>query len=588
MGPRPISTVVFGPRGNVLEIAAHSLLQAPYCFPYLRPSPPSVAVRYAQDRPDDWDNFNSPLLTCTFLPRDLIRAAEKLASDGVDTGEEWEFRQPIYATLSDIVVYSPRGLASSLTLYRLPHRARRRGHPAAVHNAYVLDTDAGKLPENVPELMMRVFKSGEWARRVRALDGDLDNAEEASNASSAGRGRMEDLLTTTTASHWRPMRTSLGQAHPSAAERQYVNSPTVPEPVVATQLLLSLAPRTHAHSKVASTPPTDTQSRPCSRSPSHCSPQAIAARGVPRAASGQEAELLRLPGEVDLLRRVETKVRGGDPPTLGRAATGSGMVRRVCTSGNGNGNANTGTNNVLVVAPTPSSQPRSRPSAKSVSFAASPSSPPIAISLSVPSSVPQQTHTGRPRAKTSPWLPSFGDHQSWFNDPRFDGRFPSLKVYRFCILGMGTTRQTRTCCTPSASLTSSCCSFLTCHTHGHFIPGKGPGYQGSLWIEEREGRIKVLDIKGVCDDGIDTLEPQLEPICEWIGKAREEGGQVLVHCRVGVSRSATVVIEYVMKHLALPLVDAYLIVRSRRLSVLIQLKMRLLYNLCAKEEFFAA
>lgn len=66
---------------------------------------------------------------------------------------------------------------------------------------------------------------------------------------------------------------------------------------------------------------------------------------------------------------------------------------------------------------------------------------------------------------------------------------------------------------------------------------------GSLWTEEREGRIKVLDIKGVCDDGIDTLEPQLEPICEWIDKAREEGGQVLVHCRVGVSRSATVTVS---------------------------------------------
>ena len=38
-----------------------------------------------------------------------------------------------------------------------------------------------------------------------------------------------------------------------------------------------------------------------------------------------------------------------------------------------------------------------------------------------------------------------------------------------------------------------------------------------------------------------------------------------------------------MKHLALPLVDAYLIVRSRRLSVLIQPNMRLLYNLCAWE-----
>ena len=38
-----------------------------------------------------------------------------------------------------------------------------------------------------------------------------------------------------------------------------------------------------------------------------------------------------------------------------------------------------------------------------------------------------------------------------------------------------------------------------------------------------------------------------------------------------------------MKHLALPLVDAYLIVRSRRLSVLIQPNMRLLYNLCGWE-----
>jgi dual specificity MAP kinase phosphatase len=77
----------------------------------------------------------------------------------------------------------------------------------------------------------------------------------------------------------------------------------------------------------------------------------------------------------------------------------------------------------------------------------------------------------------------------------------------------------------------------------HFVAGKGPGGQGSLWIEEREGRIKVLDIQGVCDDGIDTLEPQLEPICDWIEKARREGGQVLVHCRVGVSRSATVTVS---------------------------------------------
>ena len=85
-------------------------------------------------------------------------------------------------------------------------------------------------------------------------------------------------------------------------------------------------------------------------------------------------------------------------------------------------------------------------------------------------------------------------------------------------------------------------------TRAQLVSGKGlhgqvSHGQGSLWIEEREGRIKVLDVKGVCDDGIDTLETQLGPICEWIDRAREEGGKVLVHCRVGVSRSATVTVS---------------------------------------------
>ncbi|KAF7325449.1 hypothetical protein MKEN_00393200 [Mycena kentingensis (nom. inval.)] len=821
--------------------------------------------------PDDWDNLNPPLLTCTFHARDLIRPVEKPASDGVDTGEEWEFcparvpdgislrnfgiQVPIYATLSDIVVYSPKGLASSRTLVPLAkrfvsainrkrlERCRKLGiepddeDAPLRYNVYVLDADARKLREDVPELMMRVFESGEWARRVRALDGgsggmQVDGEAEApvavplrphtraetapntvdfgqrerdemreltrateiltmrrrrdSNASSAGAGSddEEDLSTTTTASHWRPM---LGQvflgnsgdvplalasppttesdiasgvsrdddphdpfnytitnapeagmgydiciechemapfpspAHLRAAEdhvgmleamwaqrvageedkrvrpppnantvihlpfpsapqntpqtmnamlpvlaflerclkpleppapvstsgsalggsaaRRWSTSPAPPssffpippspvpspppgaaprtrsftspapapspspQPVVATQLPLTLAPRTRPLKVLIYSSDGYTESSPLALSLL----MAIRKLSLPEAylelQVAKKRSFFVYPGEVGLLRRVETKVRGGDPPTFGRAAAGSGMVRRASTSGNGNG-----INDVVVVAPTPkppNSQPRSRPSAKSVSFAASPSPPPIAISSSVPSSVPsppqpqQQTRTGRPRAKTSPWLPSFGDHQSWFNDPRFDGSFPS-RVLPFLYLGnlnhasnaymlhaLGITHVVSVgeCALvpPPGHCGTDSCSSSTCRAHGHFIPGKGPGNQGSLWIEEREGRIKVLDIKGVCDDGIDTLEPQLEPICEWIEKAREEGGQVLVHCRVGVSRSATVVIAYVMKHLALPLVDAYLIVRSRRLSVLIQPNMRLLYNLCGWE-----
>ncbi|KAI0749280.1 hypothetical protein C8Q80DRAFT_1269183 [Daedaleopsis nitida] len=214
---------------------------------------------------------------------------------------------------------------------------------------------------------------------------------------------------------------------------------------------------------------------------------------------------------------------------------------------------------------------------------------------------------GRPRSKTMPptRVPPWRDHQVWFNDPRFDGSFPS-RVLPFLYLGnlnhasnafmlhaLGITHVVSVgeCAlvppphlehaVAADGIASFACAAPS--PGAHFVPGKGPGGQGSLWIEEREGRIKVLDIKGVCDDGIDTLEPQLEPICEWIDRAREEGGKVLVHCRVGVSRSATVTIAYVMKHLGLPLVDAYLIVRSRRLSVLIQPNMRLLYNLLGWE-----
>jgi dual specificity MAP kinase phosphatase len=51
--------------------------------------------------------------------------------------------------------------------------------------------------------------------------------------------------------------------------------------------------------------------------------------------------------------------------------------------------------------------------------------------------VPSQGHLvkNRPRASTSPWLPSlFNDHEAWFNDLRFDGSFPS-RVLPFLYLG---------------------------------------------------------------------------------------------------------------------------------------------------------
>ncbi|KAH8117945.1 hypothetical protein DFH11DRAFT_1687033 [Phellopilus nigrolimitatus] len=251
---------------------------------------------------------------------------------------------------------------------------------------------------------------------------------------------------------------------------------------------------------------------------------------------------------------------------------------------------------------TGASHPYARSPRNSISYhtsamhEAAPSAPPVVVpsqghgEFSSPAHVPLPR---RQRAQTSPFLPPHVDHQTWFNDPRFDGSFPS-RVLPFLYLGnlnhaqnaymlhaLGITHVVSVgeCALvpPSNIATGDSPSGY------HLVAGRGPGGHGSLWMEEREGRMKVLDIKGVCDDGIDSLEHQLAPICEWMERARQEGGTILVHCRVGVSRSATVTIAYVMKHLELSLVDAYLIVRSRRLNVLIQPNMRLLYNLCGWE-----
>ncbi|GAA5884779.1 hypothetical protein JCM6882_005390 [Rhodosporidiobolus microsporus] len=92
----------------------------------------------------------------------------------------------------------------------------------------------------------------------------------------------------------------------------------------------------------------------------------------------------------------------------------------------------------------------------------------------------------------------------------------------------------------------------------------------SLWLEERLGNIAVLDMKNVADDGIDSIQPCIDEALEFIEQARQGGGRVLVHCKVGVSRSASIVIAYLMKEWNLDLASAYLLTRSRRLNILIQ------------------
>lgn len=99
-----------------------------------------------------------------------------------------------------------------------------------------------------------------------------------------------------------------------------------------------------------------------------------------------------------------------------------------------------------------------------------------------------------------------------------------------------------------------------------------------------EGVVKVNNLQ---DDGIDELTRSLPNILDQIDQEyRRKNGEtkILVHCRVGVSRSATVVIAEVMRRLGFNLPQAYLYVRVRRLNIVIQPNLRFMYELFKWEE----
>jgi len=115
-----------------------------------------------------------------------------------------------------------------------------------------------------------------------------------------------------------------------------------------------------------------------------------------------------------------------------------------------------------------------------------------------------------------------------------------------------------------------------------------------LWPKEtRDGWPKenLLYVDKVQDNGVDPLTEEFPRCLEFIGKpgislrrlssltliterGRRNGTKTLVHCRVGVSRSATICIAEVMNELGLSFPRAYCFVRARRLNVIIQPHLR--------------
>ena len=91
---------------------------------------------------------------------------------------------------------------------------------------------------------------------------------------------------------------------------------------------------------------------------------------------------------------------------------------------------------------------------------------------------------------------------------------------------------------------------------------------------EAWGAENLLYIDRVQDNGVDSLTEEFERCLKFIERGKLDGEATLVHCRVGVSRSATICIAEVMKEMGLSFPRAYCFVRARRLNVIIQPHLR--------------
>lgn len=109
----------------------------------------------------------------------------------------------------------------------------------------------------------------------------------------------------------------------------------------------------------------------------------------------------------------------------------------------------------------------------------------------------------------------------------------------------------------------------------------------AMWRDgelEAWGSENVKVVQGVQDNGIDPLTDEFESCLKFIERGRRNGTATLVHCRVGVSRSATICIAEVMRELGASFPRAYCFVRARRLNVIIQPHLRFAYELLKWDE----
>lgn len=93
----------------------------------------------------------------------------------------------------------------------------------------------------------------------------------------------------------------------------------------------------------------------------------------------------------------------------------------------------------------------------------------------------------------------------------------------------------------------------------------------------------AIYIHNLRDDGRDSILPLLLDCLEQVQRkilwSPRENQRAMVHCRIGVLRSASLAIALMMKHFNMGLLEAYTFVRVRRFNVIIQPNLRIFYEL---------
>ncbi|KAI8388715.1 protein-tyrosine phosphatase-like protein [Radiomyces spectabilis] len=150
----------------------------------------------------------------------------------------------------------------------------------------------------------------------------------------------------------------------------------------------------------------------------------------------------------------------------------------------------------------------------------------------------------------------------WFFSPRFEGSLPS-KILPFLYLG---------------NLNHATNSGILKALHITHVVSVGEN--ANLSSDE----FKLLLLDNLYDDGIDSIRGRMEEAMMFVDDARTNNTRCLIHCRVGVSRSAAITICYVMHYLHMSLIQAYLYVRARRLNVIIQPNLKFMYEMLQLEQ----